>query len=277
VSVTQVVLKRGAITLRNNPFPELAALAAAARRNAAGSPTRDNARTRSGSLSGLDGAGGPDRVLLSVLELVLAHTVPQAADAADAADQLDHEVLTTERPGALLRDMALVRQQLAKLAQSLLSKREILASVCSDDLPVPQISAPTRVRLRAVLDQVVWKLSRVEAAQETLRGASANLFALVNLQVGRAANETNRVIKNLSLLLAITTPLTLVASVFGMNVFPLTAVHIVDRDKENWGLMIGLIAFMCGSTFLLLVLSHKYSMFGNLQIKRVLSLGDIGL
>mmetsp|Transcript_11595 Transcript_11595/g.35746 ORF Transcript_11595/g.35746 Transcript_11595/m.35746 type:complete len:82 (+) Transcript_11595:617-862(+) len=51
----------------------------------------------------------------------------------------------------------------------------------------------------------------------------------------------------------------------------------VDRDKENWGLMIGLIAFMCGSTFLLLVLSHKYSMFGNLQIKRVLSLGDIGL
>ena len=91
---------------------------------------------------------------------------------------------------------------------------------------MPQISAPTRVRLRAVLDQVVWKLSRVEAAQETLRGASANLFALVNLQVGRAANETNRVIKNLSLLLAITTPLTLVASVFGMNVFPLTAVHI---------------------------------------------------
>jgi len=157
--------------------------------------------------------------------------------------------------------MAKVRQRLAKLAQSFLSKREILASLCSRDAPVAQISDATRVRLRAVLDQVVWKLARVEAAQETLRGATQNLFALVNLRVGHAANETNRTIKQISLILAITTPLTLVASIFGMNVYPLTAVHVVDRSKEGWGLMAVLIALMVGTTCGLLLEARRREMF----------------
>ena len=124
-----------------------------------------------------------------------------------------------------------------------------------------KISDATRVRLRAVLDQVVWKLARVEAAQETLRGATQNLFALVNLRVGHAANETNRTIKQISLILAITTPLTLVASIFGMNVYPLTAVHVVDRSKEGWGLMAVLIALMVGTTVGLLLEARRRDMF----------------
>ena len=105
------------------------------------------------------------------------------------------------------------------------------------------------------------KLARVEAAQETLRGATQNLFALVNLRVGHAANETNRTIKQISLILAITTPLTLVASIFGMNVYPLTAVHVVDRSKEGWGLMAVLIALMVGTTCGLLLEARRREMF----------------
>ena len=104
-------------------------------------------------------------------------------------------------------------------------------------------------------------LARVEAAQETLRGATQNLFALVNLRVGHAANETNRTIKQISLILAITTPLTLVASIFGMNVYPLTAVHVVDRSKEGWGLMAVLIALMVGTTCGLLLEARRREMF----------------
>ena len=93
------------------------------------------------------------------------------------------------------------------------------------------------------------------------RGATQNLFALVNLRVGHAANETNRTIKQISLILAITTPLTLVASIFGMNVYPLTAVHVVDRSKEGWGLMAVLIALMVGTTVGLLLEARRRDMF----------------
>ena len=58
------------------------------------------------------------------MELVLAKLAPLASAAADAADALDVEVLTTDRPQALLRDIARVRTRLAKLLQSLQSKRE---------------------------------------------------------------------------------------------------------------------------------------------------------
>ena len=94
-----------------------------------------------------------------------------------------------------------------------------------------------------------------------IRGATQNLFALVNLRVGHAANETNRTIKQISLILAITTPLTLVASIFGMNVYPLTAVHVVDRSKEGWGLMAVLIALMVGTTVGLLLEARRRDMF----------------
>ena len=81
------------------------------------------------------------------------------------------------------------------------------------------------------------------------------------LWVGHAANETNRTIKQISLILAITTPLTLVASIFGMNVYPLTAVHVVDRSKEGWGLMAVLIALMVGTTCGLLLEARRREMF----------------
>ena len=77
----------------------------------------------------------------------------------------------------------------------------------------------------------------------------------------RRSNETNRTIKQISLILAITTPLTLVASIFGMNVYPLTAVHVVDRSKEGWGLMAVLIALMVGTTCGLLLEARRREMF----------------
>jgi Mg2+ and Co2+ transporter CorA len=166
-----------------------------------------------------------------------------------------------EKHSHVLQKLAVLRQRLAKLRSSFVSKREVLSRLCSQELPITQISPSVRIQLRACLDQVNWKLERVESAQETLRSVNQNLFSLVNLRVAMASQETNRVIKLLSLLLAITTPLTLVASVFGMNVYPLTSVHIVEQENEDPTLMIALITVMVGMTGLLLVLAQKNNYF----------------
>jgi Mg2+ and Co2+ transporter CorA len=109
--------------------------------------------------------------------------------------------------------------------------------------------------------QVNWKLERVLAAQESLQSVNSNLFALVNLRVAMASHETNTVIKHLSLLLAISTPLTLIAGVFGMNVYPLTSVHILEKTEESAGLMVGIVGIMVGLTGLLVFHAHKNGWF----------------
>lgn len=245
-NVNVVVLADGAITLRNFPLPALAALAARAPEMLREDPDR----------------GRPDRVLHAVYGVILARLVPLVAAAADAADALDVAVLagggSDLRFEARVREIGAARARLAKLRGSLSSKREILTALCSADLPVAGVAPAVRVRLRGALDQAVWRLARVEAARETLRGASANLFAIVNLRVGAAANETNRAIKNLSLLLAFTTPLTLVASVMGMNVYPLNEVRVArPEDRGDWSLMASLLAAMAGATLGLLALAKR--------------------
>ena len=43
--------------------------------------------------------------------------------------------------------------------------------------------------------------------------------------------------------------------------YPLTAVHVVDRSKEGWGLMAVLIALMVGTTCGLLLEARRREMF----------------
>ena len=97
------------------------------------------------------------------------------------------------------------------------------------------------VRLRAVLDQVVWKLARVEL-QETHVALRKNR----TLVAGRSRRTRRTAPSSRScLILAITTPLTL-SHDLRANV-PLTAVHIVDVSDRRWFLM-AVLFVMVGTT-----------------------------
>jgi Mg2+ and Co2+ transporter CorA len=103
--------------------------------------------------------------------------VPMVVRTCDAVDELDHLVLTdsaTDSAGGggggggrgtdvkaqqahqrgVLQRLAGLRQRLAKLRSSFVSKREILTRLCSSELPVVQITPSVRHQLRSVLDQV---------------------------------------------------------------------------------------------------------------------------
>jgi hypothetical protein len=60
------------------------------------------------------------------------------------------------------------------------------------------------------------KLESVESAQDTLRAAHSTFLACINLKAAADSAESNHVIKTLTVLLAFTTPLNLIASIFGM-------------------------------------------------------------
>jgi len=65
------------------------------------------------------------------------------------------------------------------------------------------------------------------------------------------------VLKKITVLLGITTPLNLIASVMGMNVFPLNQVR-VSEDEDNVGLFVALLIVMLLTSFLLLYAAKRY-------------------
>ena len=92
----------------------------------------------------------------------------------------------------------------------------------------------------------------------SLQAAYQNYLAFVSVQAAAINNQANSVLKKITMLLAITSPLNLIASVFGMNVFPLTQVSVVTGEEDNYMLFVVLLIVMLGSSFYLLCVAKYY-------------------
>ena len=101
-------------------------------------------------------------------------------------------------------------------------------------------------------------MARIVAAQETLHGAHQNYLAFVSVQAAKINNQANRVLKRITMLLAITSPLNLIASIFGMNVYPLTTVTVTESGDETTTLFSTLLVVMFLSSFMLLATARWY-------------------
>lgn len=227
---------------------------------------------------------GADWVLFAAFESMVDLLVPRVTSTAAAVDSLDETILDELTEGALmfggsrgksahplssmpreatlLRRIGATRRHLGQLHRSLLSKRGILTKLCGSGaaqravMPLPGVSPAVQIYLGSVLDRVVWQLERVEASRDTLHTLYSNYLTGMNVRVAQASVMTAQVMKSLTLLLTVTTPLTLVASVFGMNVYPLTIVQVGD-DHDSAALFIGLCSVMFVSVVLMVWLAKR--------------------
>ena len=71
---------------------------------------------------------------------------------------------------------------------------------------------------RDVLDHVHQMLNRLDSARDVVAQANSNYLAGISVQAAIGANSTNEVMKRMSLIAFIFAPMTLVTSMFGMNV-----------------------------------------------------------
>ena len=162
---------------------------------------------------------------------------------------------------ALLRQMRVTRKRLGKLRSSLSSKMETMEYLLQRSSASASSSASDRSifhHLKAAESEVKWKVARVVAAQETLHGAHQNYLAFVSVQAAKINNQANSVLKKITMLLAITSPLNLIASIFGMNVYPLTTVTITGAGENDNMLFIVLLIAMFLSSLALLATARWY-------------------
>mmetsp|Transcript_20251 Transcript_20251/g.71586 ORF Transcript_20251/g.71586 Transcript_20251/m.71586 type:complete len:605 (-) Transcript_20251:204-2018(-) len=224
---------------------------------------------------------GADWVLFAAFESMVDLLVPRVTSTGATVDELDETILEELTEGALITDrsakgalkhmpreakllrrIGTARRHLGQLHRSLLSKRGILTKLCGSGaagravMPLPGVSPSVQIYLGSVLDRVVWQLERVEASRDTLHTLYSNYLTGMNVRVAQASVMTAQVMKSLTLLLTVTTPLTLVASVFGMNVYPLTIVQVSD-GHDNAGLFTFLVAVMVASVVLMVWLAKR--------------------
>jgi len=150
----------------------------------------------------------------------------------------------------ILHDIKISRRRLGQLKRSLSSKLELLSNLTTTYKIMHTKSMV--VHLTALLAEVKWKVEKVLSAQDNLQSAYQNYLAFVSLQATAASNSANAVLKKITVLLALTTPLNLIASIFGMNVYPLNQISFASTSDDNYTLFIVLLFVMLLSSLVLL-------------------------
>ena len=191
---------------------------------------------------------------VSIVERIDRTSIPIDLD-------LEHNNQQLNRSG-ILRDISVARKRLGKLKNSLSSKMETLSVIIqqakSKMVQQPLLKESMLVHLTALESEVKWKMARVSASSDTLQSAYQNYLAFVSVRAAYINNQANSVLKKITMLLAITSPLNLIASIFGMNVYPLTQVNVVDEGVDNYVLFVLLLIVMFVSSFGLLCTAKRY-------------------
>lgn len=168
---------------------------------------------------------GSDFLLHSILDDLIDRKftfIEAIQDEIDALEEKIHAV-TTEFDPMLLLDR---RRQLITLRKSIFHEREMLIKICRRDLPF--ISEKAGYYFRDIYDHLTKFFEFIEIGRETI----GNLFELHQTMrsncLALLANQTNEVMKRLTLITTIFMPLTFLSGVGGMSEFSMMT------GAENW-------------------------------------------
>ncbi|KJE91002.1 hypothetical protein CAOG_02211 [Capsaspora owczarzaki ATCC 30864] len=161
----------------------------------------------------------PDWVVYFVLdEIVELHGPPVDVSEAEV-ESIDDLVVTLSgsEQADFLRRTGQARKRLTDLYRRLHPKREILSSLLSR--PMPHVSKNTMLYFRDVFDHVLGLMMSLEVSRETLNTAQSQYLGKVSIEVAFLSNEIAVVMKRLTYGATVLLPLTLVAGIFGMNIY----------------------------------------------------------
>lgn len=108
-----------------------------------------------------------------------------------------------------------IRGILLEIHKSLFHEREILTKVCRRDSPF--VSEQSIYYFRDVYDHLAKFFEFIEMSRETLTSLMELYLSLMNIRMTEVSNQTNQVMKRLTLITTIFMPLTLLAGIGGMS------------------------------------------------------------
>jgi len=151
---------------------------------------------------------GADYLAYTILDVVVDSYSPHLDRFQDIVDRLEGEIVGNPT-GTGISKIHDVRKDITLLRNALRPQRDVLGNLSRLELPV--FKKETRNYIRDVQDHMIRALDTLD----TLREISTSLM---EVQATLVSNQSNQVIKVLTVIFTITLPVAIVSSAFGMNV-----------------------------------------------------------
>ncbi|HSI83543.1 MAG: magnesium/cobalt transporter CorA [Candidatus Methylacidiphilales bacterium] len=168
------------------------------------------------SKSGIPAFKAMDKLSYNILSTLVDNYQPVMDELGKAVMELEDMIFSSSYPSEpaheIMHEFRTIRNQVNKLRQIIRPQREVISRIAHGEFKI--IRPPLIPYYRDIYDE----LSRIDEVGHALND---QLFLSFDVFLNRAANETNEVIKLLTLLTAITTPSMLIGTWYGMNFEPM--------------------------------------------------------
>jgi magnesium transporter len=167
-------------------------------------------------------AEGPVALLHRIVDSMVDNYRPEVDALEEEIDRLEDEAILGRRQD-LVREILAVKRNLASLRRVLIPQRDAMGRLARREFP--QISDEMTYRFRDVYDHVVRLTEEAVLFQDRVTG-------ILEAHLSTVSNRLNQVMKVLTVMSTIFLPLTVLTSVWGMNV-PLPALP-GGPDVQFW-------------------------------------------
>jgi magnesium transporter len=178
---------------------------------------------------------GPPGLMHRIIDSMVDNYRPEVEALEKRIEKLEHEAVLGSRQ-SLVREILIVKRDLSSLRRVVIPQRDVVGRLARREFPI--ISDEVAYRFRDVYDHLV-RLSE-----------EANLFqdrvnSILDAHLSTVSNRLNQVVKVLTVMSTIFLPLTVLTSLYGMNV-PLPHLPGGETAQFWWivGIMVGLTVTM---------------------------------
>lgn len=154
------------------------------------------------------GPRGPDRIAHSLLDLMVDNYTPMLAELHTELEEIEDIVLSKSSDEKLVSELLYVRGDFSKLRQIVRPQRDVIERLARGD------SKFIRAKLLPYFRDLRDNLARLE---DTVTGYHERLMMAFDIYLNKAAFEASKGIKFLTAITAITIPVMIIGTWYGMN------------------------------------------------------------
>jgi magnesium transporter len=192
-----------------------------------------------------------------LMHVILDNVVDQKFSAIEAFEsELDaaEESLLADTSTFDIAELVRLRRGLLNLRKSLFHEREILVKICRKDCVF--ISDKAIFHYRDIYDHLAKFFELTESYRDIVTSLMEMYLSMLNNQMTKAANDTNVIVRRLTLITTIFMPLTLLAGIGGMSEWSMMT------GSENWRIaypafMLAMVVIGCANYYLLVRFERK--------------------
>jgi magnesium transporter len=185
------------------------------------------------------GPRGPDRLVHSVLDLTVDNFAPVLDELRAELEEIEEAVLSQASSKTFIQEILHARADFSKLRQIVRPQRDIIDRLARGDNPM------IRTKLLPYFRDLRDNLARFEDAAN---GYHERLLMAFDIYLNKAAFEANEGIKFLTALTAITIPVVIVGTWYGMNFDNMPEL----RTAHGYKIAVGVVLVLTAITFVFL-------------------------